>query len=73
MKEIRDKKVEIQQVQTKVKNLSMECNKSGEDLIVIQRLKGRLEKELCQCSNENSKLRKDTVEISRQKKGTLEV
>ena len=69
MKEIRDKKVEIQQVQTKVENLSMDCNNSEEDLIVIKRLKGRLEN----CSNENSKLRKETVEISRQKKGTLEV
>lgn len=70
--EIVNKKAELQQLQTKVRDLQMNSNKTDKELSAVKRQKDCLKEELSKLSNENNDLRKEAVEVSRQKEDALE-
>nr|XP_022325635.1 trichohyalin-like isoform X2 [Crassostrea virginica] len=72
IREIEDKNVKIEQLQTEVRDFQMSSNKCEKELFTMKKQKDRLEEEICQLSNENTNLRKETVEVSRQKEDALE-
>lgn len=70
--EIVNKKAELQQLQTKVRDLQMNSNKTDKELSAVKIQKDCLKEELSKLSNENNDLRKEAVEVSRQKEDALE-